>query len=136
MIGGDCKKNQKAIYKDVVNGKYNGLSIVDELEIDANMNWIFNFRNDSLRMEHLRKLSQIENVVHVTPDIMASLVDYSEHCWAFILFDSNFTSDVSFEYVEAGFQNYSYLLALSLSFQPISGRHLDGQSENAHLHVF
>ena len=46
------------------------------------------------------------------------------------------TSDVSFEYVEAGFQNYSYLMALSLSFQPISGRHLDGQSENAHLHAF
>lgn len=86
-----------------MNGKYNGLSIVDELEINANMNWIFNFRNDSLRMDYLQKLAQIENVVHVTPDIMASLVDYSDHCWAFVLFDSNFTSDVSFDYVEVGF---------------------------------
>ena len=64
-------------------------------------------------MQYLEKIAKIENVVHVTPDIMASLVDYSDHCWAFILFDSNFTSDVSFEYVELGFQNDSHLGALS-----------------------
>ena len=66
-------------------------------------------------MGYLEKLAKIENVVHVTPDIMASLVDYSDHCWAFILFDSNFTSDVSFEYVELEFQNNSHLRALSPS---------------------
>ena len=104
ITGGDREQDQKTVYNDVVNGKYNGLSIVDELEINANMNWIFNFRNDSLRMDYLQKLVHIENVVHVTPDIMASLVDYSDHCWALVLFDSNFTSDVSFEYVEVGFK--------------------------------
>lgn len=90
----------KTVYQDVLKGRYNGYSLFNEPEIDSNMEWLFNVRNDSARMNYLRQISNIENVVHLTPDVMASIVDYSDHCWAIVLLDSNFTSDVAFEYVE------------------------------------